>query len=377
MQVNFFICLTCHAYEKHGKLAAAWLRQVARNWEEFILPREVIEDTDAFIAEICWHYFVEEMTQAEIAAMLDVTRLRVNQAIQHARATGIVKIHIESPALPRIETQEKLKATLGINRALVAPSNSKDYDYHRSVGAALANLLTERIRGGNWKTFGVSWGLTLDSAIRRIPQQSNPELEVVSILGGTVQGSTFNSFGVASGLAKVLGARYSILTAPIYLSQGIDRHLFLSQSALKEHFEKFETLDAVLLTCSNVSPKSFLIAHGLPKGLTPDDLIKAGAIGDVLGQFLDKDGNSISDDVADRTIGMSLSKVKAVPEKIMAAAGPHKVDIICAACRRGLVDTLVTDSVTADIILEKYVLNNAAEKKKDPDQSTEVEILNK
>lgn len=320
---------------------------------EFIgLAREQFEESDAFVTEICWHYYVNEMTQAEIARLMNVTRLRVNQAIQRAKSLGFVKIHIESPFLPRIELQEGLKSALDLKRAIVSPTNEADYDYHRSVGAALAELLTERLATGDWSTFGVSWGLTLDSAIRKLSRQSHPDLEVVSILGGTAKGSTLNSFGIASGFANILGAQYSVLTAPIYLSEGIDRDLFLSQHALVEHFSKFASLDAVLLTCSNVSEKSFLVEHGLPQGLTPEALIDAGAIGDVLGQFLDREGRSVSDQVDGRTVGMPLDQVINIPEKILAAAGPHKVEIIKAACQRGLVDALVTDDTTARLLLE-------------------------
>ncbi|MDO8883303.1 sugar-binding domain-containing protein, partial [Pseudotabrizicola sp.] len=77
----------------------------------------------------------------------------------------------------------------------------------------------------------------------------------------------------------------------------------------------------------------------------------SGAIGDVLGQFLDKDGNSVSRAIDDRAIGMPLAMVLDVPEKILSAAGPHKVEIIRAACQRGLVDTLITDDVTAELLL--------------------------
>ena len=315
------------------------------------MAREPNEDTDAFVTEVCWHYYVNELTQAEIATLMSVTRLRVNQAIQRAKSLGFVKVHIESPFLPRIEMQERLKGSLGLKRAVVSPANDANYDYHKSVGAALAALMTERLATGAWTSLGVSWGLTLDSATRKLSRQSHPLLEVVSILGGTARGSTLNSFGIASGFAHVLGASYSVLTAPIYLSEGIDRDLFLSQYALKEHFAKFKSLDAVLLTCSNVSGKSFLVEHGLPQELTPEALIEAGAIGDVLGQFLDRDGRSVSEEIDNRTIGMPLEDVIDIPEKIMAAAGPHKVAILKAACQRGLVDTLVTDDRTAQLLL--------------------------
>ena len=324
------------------------------------LARDPIEDSDAFVTEVCWHYYINEMTQAEIATLLNVTRLRVNRAIQHAKSLGMVKIQIESPFLPRVQQQEALKSSLGLSRAIVGPANKTSYDFHKAVGAALAALLTERLATGDWSSFGVSWGLTLDAAIRKLKRQSHPDLEVVSILGGTAKGSTFNSFGIASGIAASLGAHYSLLAAPIYLSEGIDRELFLSQYALKAHFEKFTKLDAVIMTCSNVSEKSFLVEHGLPSELTPEGLMKAGAIGDVLGHFLDKEGNSVSESVDNRTIGMPIDQVLEVPEKIMAAAGPHKVEIIKAACRRGLVDTLVTDDATAELILEGSVAHNQA-----------------
>ncbi|MGB0658932.1 MAG: sugar-binding transcriptional regulator [Mangrovicoccus sp.] len=316
------------------------------------MAREPNEDSDAFVTEICWHYFIGEMTQAEIAQLMNVTRLRVNRAIQRAKSLGMVKIQIESPFLARVEQQEALKQALGLKRAIVSPANQDNYDFHISVGAALAALLTERLATGDWSSFGVSWGLTLDAAIRKLPQQSHPDLEVVSILGGSAKGSAFNTFGIASGIAACLGAHYSLLAAPIYLSEGIDRDLFLSQYALKSHFEKFSSLDAVLLTCSNVSEKSFLVQNGLPSELTPEALIEAGAIGDVLGHFLDAEGNSVCASIDNRTIGMPIAQVQEVPEKIMAAAGPHKVEIIRAACRRGLVDVLVTDDVTAALILK-------------------------
>ncbi len=328
------------------------MRIIARKTGEcFNLVREQFEESDAFVTEICWHYYVSEMTQAEIARLLNVTRLRVNQAIQRAKSQGFVKVHIESPYLPRIVLQENLKECLGLKRAVVRPSNEAEYDYHKSVGVALAELLTERLATGDWTSLGVSWGLTLNSAIQKLSRQFHPDLEVVSILGGTAKGSTLNSFGIASGFAHALGAQYSVLTAPIYLSERIDRDMFLSQYGLKEHFKKFASLDAVLLTCSNVSEKSFLVEHGLPKGTTPETLAQAGAIGDVLGQFLNHEGYSVSARIDNQTVGMLLEQVINIPEKIMAAAGSHKVDIIKAACLRGLVDTLVTDDTTARLLL--------------------------
>ena len=61
------------------------------------------DENEAFVSEVCWHYYVNEMTQAEVAVALGVTRLRVNQAIQRAKSLGIVKVRIESPFLARLD----------------------------------------------------------------------------------------------------------------------------------------------------------------------------------------------------------------------------------------------------------------------------------
>lgn len=316
------------------------------------MAREPNEDSDAFVTEVCWHYYINGHTQAEVAKHLGVTRLRVNQAIQKAKAQGIVHIQIDSPSLPRVALQHALVEHLGIDRAVIVPADRENYDYHSAVGAALASHLTERFKATSWTSIGVSWGATLARAIGSLQRQSYPDLEVVSALGGTSHGSTFNSFAIASSLAEVLGADYSILTAPIYLSEGIDRELFLSQPVLREHFDKFDKLDAVVLTCSNVSDKSFLVANGLPRVIEQQRLIEMGAVGDVLGQFIDADGRAVAPDIDNRTVGMLLDTAAKVPERIMAAAGPHKVEVLRAAVKRGLVQTLVTDDVTAELLLD-------------------------
>ena len=316
------------------------------------MPREVLEDSDAFVSEVCWHYYVNEMTQAEIAVALGVTRLRVNQGIQKAKSLGMVKVQIESPFLSRVELQERLREVLGIEKALVTPASRDTYNYHVPVGAALATHLTGNLKSSGWKRIGVSWGMTLQSAIHRLPRQDHPDVEIVSMIGGTFSGASFNSFGIASGFAERLGAKYSLVAAPIYLSRDVDLNLFLSQEAFRAHFEKCRSLDAALLVAGDISSRSYLISTGLPNEVRPGELAAAGAVGDILGRFLDKDGMDVPHELNGRTIGVELETLQAVPEKILAAAGPHKVDIIRAACRRGLVNTLITDDVTAELLME-------------------------
>ena len=316
------------------------------------MGRDKIDDSDAFITEVCWHYYVNGMTQAEIARQMNVTRLRVNQAIQRAKSQGMVKVQIESPFLPRIEQQQKLVSTYGLKQALIAPADREHYDYNAPAGAALASFLSQKLESPDWQRIGVSWGITLQSAIGNMARQDHPGIEIISMFGGTMRGATFNAFGIASGLAERLGASYSLLIAPNFLSQGVDRDSFLAQDQFRQHFAKFEQLDAAILTASNLSERSYLISTGLPDEISTADLTQAGAIGDVVGRFLDTDGNSVSNALEGRTIGIDLDVLRAIPDRILAAAGHHKVEIIVAALKRGLANTLITDDVTAPLLLD-------------------------
>lgn len=317
------------------------------------MPKDAQSDSDAFVTEVCWHYYINEMTQAEIAGAMGVTRLRVNQAIQRAKQGGMVKVQIESPFLPRLELQDELQRRFGLAGACVAPANPDAYDYHRPVGAALASFLMANLKAKSWKKIGVSWGMTLQAAINRMSRLSYPDLEIISMIGGTSQGAQFNSFGIASGFAERLEAKYSLLAAPVFLSAGVDLHLFLSQALFQTHFAKFGQLDAAILTASNLSDRSYLISTGLPGEISTAELTAAGAVGDVVGRFLDQDGKVVSNALDGRTIGIDLATLRSIPDRILAAAGHHKVEIIRAALRGGIANTLITDDVTARLLIAR------------------------
>ncbi len=169
---------------------------------------EALDESDAFVSEVCWHYYVNEMTQAQVAGLLGVTRLRVNQAIQKAKALG----NGQGPASScrfwrgssfRRSCSDAARHSQGAGGA----GPARRHDYHVPAGAALADYIVERLRTRPWKKIGVSWGMTLQSAINRLPRLPDPDLEIVSMIGGTNAGASFNAFGIASGFAERFSAR--------------------------------------------------------------------------------------------------------------------------------------------------------------------------
>ncbi|MBB4120972.1 sugar-binding transcriptional regulator [Martelella radicis] len=317
------------------------------------MASEVNAETEAFLVEVCWHYFINEMTQSEVAALMGITRLRVNQAIKTARAGGLVRVEIQSPHVTRFRLQEELGQRFGLEDAIVAPANRENYDFQLPAGAALANYLAAGLREARWRLIGVSWGMTLKNAMTHLPRMQFPHVEIVSMIGGTSQGASFNAFGVASGFADRLGASYSLFAAPVYLSPGTDREEFLSDAVFSAHLQKLENLDLAVLVAGDLSEKSVLMTTGVPTNVSAAELTAKGAVGDVVGHFIDRDGREIDHFINDCAVGIRLGALEKVPERVLAAAGAHKVDVIIAAIRRGLVTTLITDDVTAELLLAR------------------------
>lgn len=75
------------------------------------------------------------------------------------------------------------------------------------------------------------------------------------------------------------------------------------------------------------------------------------AEGDMLGYFIDADGRLIDHPINRRVIGIDPAELGAIPNVILAAGGQHKVKVIAAALKTGLVDALVSDQRTAESVL--------------------------
>ena len=94
---------------------------------------------------------------------------------------------------------------------------------------------------------------------------------------------------------------------------------------------EFATLDAALLVAGDISPRSYLISTGLPEAVRAADLVSMGAVGDVLGRFLDEEGKDVPSPLTGRAVGVGLDALRSIPERILAAAEASTVGCATSA----------------------------------------------
>jgi lsr operon transcriptional repressor len=84
--------------------------------------------------------------------------------------------------------------------------------------------------------------------------------------------------------------------------------------------------------------------------ITPQELEllqRQGCVGDILGQFFDKNGKRLELDFHNRLIAVSIEHLKRMQHVIGIAGSEHKIEAIKGALRGGYIHCLITDDKTA------------------------------
>ena len=295
-------------------------------------------------ARIAWYYYVAGLTQQEISDRLGIARARVNKIAGQLRADGSVVVDIRLPLVSCVELEEQLKATYGLEQVAVVPSVADDEQQRRMIGDAGGILLDALI--GDGQCISVGWGRTLSASIKRLRSRQLKDCSVVSLMGGLTRGSETNTFEVSTELAKTLGADCYYVTAPIYCPSIESREILLTHSGVNEVMERARKSDLAIVSCGDLSHKTALTAMSSVGERLPD-LKKSGAVGEILGTFLDKHGLPVDHILNQRVIAMPPADLKMIPNSILISGGLYKADIIQAILRAGYVNGLVTDEAVA------------------------------
>lgn len=313
---------------------------------------EFLNANEQLLVRLAWACEVQGMTQAQAAELFGVTRLKVNKSLAEARERGIVRVTINSTLGPCVDLENQLRNRFDLISATVAPVGRKDFRLHTILGAALGQFLNRLLERPDIKLFGMSWGNTLNMATRFMEPLNRPDLEIASVMGGLTKGSDVNSYEITTRLADLCNAAHSYFTAPVYASSMASREILEQQQEFKGSIEKIRAADGLALAAGDMK-NSLLLADGLPEDVRVQDLIDAGAVGDIMGYFLAADGSMIDHDINARVLGIGLDDLNDLPNVVVAAGGVIKVPIIGAILNRKCVNHLVTDEHAARQLLER------------------------
>lgn len=299
-------------------------------------------------ARIAWYYFVAGLTQQEISDRLGIARARVNKIAGQLRADGSVVIDVRLPLASCVELEEKLKEAYGLKIVSVVPSADDEEQQRRMLGEAGAEIIDGLISDGD--CIGIGWGRTLSAGIRQLRTRKLHNSSVVSLMGGLTRGSETNTFEVSTELAKTLGADCYYITAPVYCPSVQSREFLLQHSGVNEVMARARKSSIAIVSCGDLTPRTNLTSiNSVKRRLT--ELKKAGAIGEILGTFLDAEGKPVDHELNQTVIAMPPADLRMIPNSLLISGSLYKAEVIKAILTSRYVNGLVTDEAVAQQLL--------------------------
>ncbi len=304
-----------------------------------------------FMVEIARRYYIDEISQQEIAREYNLSRPTVSNILKQCREEGIVEIRIrESSAFSR-GLSNRLRDRFGIRDVIIVPSTEDPSAALSRVGAESAAFASDVIKDG--MKVGIAWGTTLFQMVHQMKHLNVVDTEVVQLMGGLgASNPQYDGADLARELSKLLNARYYPLQCPVLVKNTEVKEMLVSENGIRETLQRTGNLDIAFVGLSSNDPdKSALVKAGFLTYEEAEETLRAGAVGHICGYSYGEEGKMLSLPVNHRIIGIEFENLKKIPERVGIACGSEKADAIKAAMTGGLITTLITDESAALRIL--------------------------
>ncbi|WP_369018220.1 sugar-binding transcriptional regulator [Thermatribacter velox] len=304
------------------------------------------------IAEIAKLYYYNQLTQERIADLLGISRQKVCRLLKKALEDGIVQIKIIEPEQSDKKIEEELIKKFDLEEARVVKifQDRKDLILKR-IGQGAAAYLMSRVEP--YLSIGIAYGKTLYEMTNFLTPRKVPGLRVIQIMGGygKLSGEIL-SIELAQKVAEAFEGDVVPLFAPAFAKDARTKRAIESEDRIKRVLELGRKADMALVGIGGIGLTATLIDTGEISKEEREELIQKGAVGNICGNFFDREGNPVFSRVDTRRIALTLSDLKNIPRVVGVAGGEEKIEAIYGALHGKLVNVLITDELTAKALLE-------------------------
>jgi len=320
---------------------------------------KMIEDTLSIqranlLADVAEMYYLEKMNQSQIAKKLRVDRSLISRMLTESWKNKIVEIYIRRPIPRDRKLENKLRTVLRLDNVLVTQCESIEKDaILDGIGRAAAILLKEYIK--TQITIGTTWGTSVNATIAAmenyLPPTNGRVVQMVGALGA--QRIEYNGTMMVQELAQKIHGEACFLNSPFYVDSELTAQSLLNNSSISQTLRMLDECNLALVGVGSIDPEysSFYHASYVELGEI-QSLIAQGVVGDVCGLHFDVNGNSAGDDFAKRCVTISREQLMRIPVRFGVSGGEGKAKPIIGAARGKYINVLVTESNTAEEILQ-------------------------
>lgn len=297
-------------------------------------------------------YYQDDKTQDEIGRMLGITRWKVGRLLTFARDHGIVRIQIVHPRSRQYALERRLRERFGLVDAVVVAAATTEPDRQARVAGAAADYLESLALDS--VSVGVSWGRTVSAVADRLADGWAQAISVVQINGGvSLTANVDTAAATAVTIARKAAGSAALLPSPAVLERVETKRLIESDRTVAAVLDLAARASVYLYSAGVATAGSALVDSGYLTAEDISELVRRGAVGDVVGRYIDAEGIVVDDTLDARTIGIDIDQLRAAATAIFVVAGEAKHEIARAVVSNGLCTVLITDETTAVALLQQ------------------------
>jgi deoxyribonucleoside regulator len=307
----------------------------------------------ARLIEVSRLYHEQNLTQAQIARRLGISRPTVSRMLTEARDLGLARVIIaDEPSVDTASIENEVLQRYPVRsvHVVTGPSAGPDFVLRRTAQAS-ARIVSEHITDGD--RIGLAWGRTIFEVVCALPARALQEVQLVQVMGN-IDNASVPSYAMETltTAASLLNAEEALaLPCPILVATPAIRASLTSDPRVKEVLARARGCTTILLNLALSDESSCLYRSGY---VTSDDLEmlrNRGSVGSIAGHFVDSAGSIVSPELDNRTISVPLHDIRRARTVISCVADQRKAGVLHAALMAGLIDVLVMDSDTARALL--------------------------
>lgn len=297
------------------------------------------DNLDELLLRIVWFYYIDEMSQQEIADRVGLPRIKVLRLLKEAKARGMVDIRIKGDRVSLFSLERELQELTGLDSVIVVPSGP---DPFKSVAQAMTYRFVQALKSA--KVIGVGIGRTLHQFAQVLDYDGPVKTrEIVSLVGNTRANMALDPLDISYALATKLNVDYFNVWAPAWASSPKEAESIKNNPAIADTLRRATAADIAFIGVGGMK-NSMYVRYGYVEPAVIRQMAEDGFVGEIFGQFFDIDGVRRPHALLGRFISVDLPMRCPV---VAVCAGKDKRDAVIGAWRSGIINELIIDEDAA------------------------------
>jgi deoxyribonucleoside regulator len=314
-----------------------------------------MDEKTAVLREVAKYYYMENLTQAQIAHRLGLSRPKVSRLLSDAREKGIVKVFIPEMEENMAHLEEQLKSEFDLRKVKVVPVPPNDLPLAFQITCKeAAKFIADQIDDGD--RIGVGWGGTLHEISKNMQHLSHTNSSIVQLFGNLDTGEADDhASDILSQFATKIGVKSShIIPCPVIVTNQIILDILMHDNKIHNSIDLAKSCNKMIINIGLPTEENCLYKGGYIGDEDLQNLRSQNAVGCIGCRFYDDKGRITDKQLDLRTIGVSMEDILNTECVISCVVGAYKARALLAALAAGYLDVLVVDSVAALEVLNLH-----------------------